>query len=375
MKRWRCAPRPDWLARVEAQGMLYHTAPEHGVYWGEGTYYELTGDEVRTIEAATAELHHMCVAAVAHVIARERYAELDLGPLAVQLVEQSWARQSPGLYGRLDLALGPDGVPKLLEYNADTPTSLLEGAVIQWTWQAECFPAADQYNLLHDRLIAAWQRLAPELGEVVHFACVEELEDEMTVGYLRDTCEQAGLRTIGLTMEDIGWDPARAELVDLDDRPIRSLFKLYPWEGLVLDELAPVLAQVTTAWLEPAWKMMLSNKAILPILWELYPGHPNLLPAAREPGRVGDAFVQKPLYGREGANVRVSAPGVDVATPGPYYDRGFVYQAYAELGDHDGMRPVVGSWLVDGAPAGIGVREIDGYVHNNTARFVPHVVR
>ena len=394
MKRWSCEPRPDWRARVEAQGLVFHSAKETGVYWGEGAYYEFTPNEVRAIEAATAELHAMCVAAARHVIERRRYADLGIGPLAAGLIERSWAEQPPSIYGRMDLAFGPDGVPKLLEYNADTPTSLLEAAVIQWTWLDDMFPepasrdpgaassaaegqrgSIDQASSMHERLIAAWRANAARLGPVVHFACVEDLEDEMTIGYLRDTAQQAGLETVGLIMEDVGWDAARSTLVDLHDRPIQSFFKLYPWEGLVMDDLATLLPEIPTLWIEPAWKMILSNKCILPILWELFPGHPNLLASAREPGKVGDAFVRKPVLGREGANVTVVAPGVDLTTPGPYDDRGYVYQAYAELGEHDGMRPVIGAWVIAGEPAGIGIRETPGYVTNNTARFVPHVVR
>jgi len=372
VRRRAIEPRGDWRARVEAQGLVFHTNPETGTYWAEGTYYEFTPDEALAIETATAELHALALRAVAHVIEHRRYAELDLGPLAIELVERSWREQAPALYGRMDLAFG-DGVPKLLEYNADTPTSLLEAGVIQWTWQAECAPDADQANAVHDRLIATWRALAPRLAELVHFAWVHDLEDEMTVGYLRDTAQQAGIATAAIAMEDVGWDGG--ELVDLEGRPIATLFKLYPWEGLVLDELAPVLPRVGTRWLEPAWKMILSNKAILPILWELAPGHPNLLPASREAGAVGPAWVRKPLLGREGSNVTVVAPGVETATTGPYTDRGYVYQAYAELGDHDGMRPVIGSWVIGGEPAGIGIRETAGYVTSNTARFVPHVVR
>jgi hypothetical protein len=44
-------------------------------------------------------------------------------------------------------------------------------------------------------------------------------------------------------------------------------------------------------------------------------------------------------------------------------------------GGFDGMRPVIGSWLIGDCAAGIGIRETAGYVTGNTARFVPHVVR
>ena len=378
MRRKTCAPRDHWRARVEAQGLLFHRTDDMADYWGEGAYYELTAAQAQAIDDATGELHARFLELVAHVIDARRYAELGIPELAIPLIEKSWAAAEPSLYGRMDLAFGPDGVPRLLEYNADTPTSLLEAAVIQWTWLADCFPEADQCNAVHERLIATWRELRARIGDHVWFACVEDLEDEMTVGYLRDTAQQAGLTTAALAMEDLGWDAAREVLVDLAEQPIAALFKLYPWEGLVLDPLAPVLPRAKTRWLEPAWKMILSNKAILPLLWERFAGHPNVLPAAREPDRlpaVVAGIVKKPLLGREGANVTIAAPGVAVETPGPYGGEGFVYQAYADLGEHDGMRPVVGSWVIGGRAAGIGIRETAGYVTNNTARFVPHILR
>jgi len=39
------------------------------------------------------------------------------------------------------------------------------------------------------------------------------------------------------------------------------------------------LKDAPTRWIEPPWKAVLSNKGILPLLWEMFPGHPNLLPA------------------------------------------------------------------------------------------------
>jgi len=374
VRRRVVATRPEWRARVEAQGLVFHTTQETDVYWGEGACYEFTPTEADAIMSATAELHHMCVAAVGRVVRDRRFAELGLDPLSARLVEDSWNRRDPALYGRLDLVLC-DGVPKLLEYNADTPTSLLEAAVIQWQWFEDLAIAGDQANSLHEQLIKRWRELAPRLGPLVHFAAVDDLEDQMTTAYLRDTAYQAGYATASIAMEELGWDPTQRQLVDLEGQPITSLFKLYPWEGLVADELAPVLAQVPALWLEPAWKMVLSNKAILPILWQLFPEHPNLLPASREPAALlGEAWVKKPLLGREGANVTLHAPGICDATSGPYEARGYVYQAYVDLGEYDGMHPVIGSWLVGDSAAGIGIRESASRITNNTARFVPHVI-
>ena len=378
MRRLHTAARPDHLRRVEAQGLLFHTVAGGRPYWSEEVYYELTRAEVEAVEAASAELHELCLAAAQTVIDGRRFAELGILPAAVPLIERSWEQEPPSLYGRLDLALGPDGVPKLLEYNADTPTSLLESAVIQWTWLSEQFPGRDQFNSIHERLIDTWKDLRPSFSPgLVHFAHVESLEDEMTVGYLRDTAEQAGLSTAAILVEDLGWSAALHDFVDLEGRPIRTLFKLYPWEGLASDPFAPLLDQARgLQWIEPAWKALLSSKGLLPILWELFPGHPNLLPAARELRGLPDAkgWVRKPLHGREGSNVTIEASGVQVATPGPYGAEGFIYQAYTDLGEHEGLRPMVGSWLIGGQPAGLGIRETAGYVTDNTASVVPHVI-
>lgn len=378
MKRRSTDARPNWRTRVEDQGLLFHSvsaseSPPHP-YWAEGVYYVFSPAEIETLQVATAELHAMCLDAAECVIDDRRYTEIGVPDLAIPWIERSWQEDPPSIYGRMDLAFGPDGVPKLLEYNADTPTSLLEGAVIQWTWLTDRFPESDQFNTVHERLIERWRELLPRLdGDIVHFGYVENIEDEMTIGYLRDTAVQAGLRSVGMLMEDIGWDERRGAFVDLEDQTIRNLFKLYPWEGLLEDDFGPLIARVPTLrWIEPAWRMVLSTKGILPILWELFPEHPNLLPASREP--LAGGWVRKPLHGREGSNVTIAARSVSAETHGPYDGEGFVYQAYTDLGEHDGMRPVIGSWIVGDRPAGIGIRETPGYVTDNTACFVPHVV-
>jgi glutathionylspermidine synthase len=126
------------------------------------------------------------------------------------------------------------------------------------------------------------------------------------------------------------------------------------------------------AMIEPPWKLLLSCKAILAILWELYPDHPNLLPAYFDADRLGAKYVRKPFYSREGANVEIHGPRGVFAQPGTYGAEGYVYQAYAELPDFEGNYPVIGSWIVGDEPAGMGIREDVNPVTRNTSRFVPH---
>jgi glutathionylspermidine synthase len=301
---------------------------------------------------------------VAHVVRSGDYASLGLDARAAALVERSWRAREPSLYGRMDLACGDDGVPKLLEYNADTPTSVFEPAVVQWYWLEDTRAGADQFNLIHERLVERWPQVLPT-GAGVHLAGVlDAVEDRVTVDYLMETCLQAGFACQRLDMSDIGFRDGA--FVDLDDAPIAHLFKLYPWEWMLDEPFAAHIPRAGTHWIEPAWKQVLSNKSLLPLLWQLFPGHPNLLAASHDPSRIDGPLVSKPRFGREGEGVRVVAPGKALGADA------MVYQAFAPLHVGEGGHALVGSWVVGDTPAGIGVREDDGPITRNTSRFVPH---
>jgi glutathionylspermidine synthase len=373
-------PRADWRARVESVGLPHHTGADGAAYWDESACYTFSAAEVDELEAATAELHRLCLEAAAHVIERGRWAELAIPPAAVPLIERSWRAEEPTLYGRFDLAYDGRTPPRLLEYNADTPTALVEAAVAQWYWLQDTEPSGDQFNSLHERLVAAWASMVPGLRAggspnarpLVHCASADDPEDVATVTYLCDTAEQGGVATAQLLVEEIGWDADARRFVDVDGRTIGAAFKLYPWEWLAREAFAEHLLAAPVRWIEPAWKMVLSNKGILAILWELFPDHPNLLAATFDEWRL-EAYARKPLLSREGANVRLVMFGEEVAASGgDYGEEGYVYQALAALPRFDGRVPVLGSWVVAGEPAGLGVREGDGLITTNTSRFVPH---
>jgi glutathionylspermidine synthase len=395
VRRHTIEPRPGWQQTVEEQGLIYPLTryPDGSLrpYWDESAYYSFSLPEVEALEEVVEELHAMCLAAAAHIVERDRFAELGItDPLLAALVTESWQRRAelPSLYGRFDLRYDGTGPAKLLEYNADTPTSLVEAAGPQWFWMEERFPGADQWNSLHERLVEAWRRQARLLPPgPVHFAHsdADELgEDLMTVAYLRETAEQAGLDTAALPVQQIGWDRITGRFVDERLRFIRSCFKLYPWEWLATDAFGPqVLATLdngggsgSTCWIEPAWKMLLSNKALLAVLWELYPGHPNLLPAYLDGPRElaaadGAGWVSKPLLGREGAGVTLHAAG---SAPAVREDEPCCYQALATLPEFDGNHVVLGAWVVEDEAAGLGIRESAGPVTDEYARFIPHVI-
>ncbi|WP_399086886.1 glutathionylspermidine synthase family protein [Streptomyces sp. BBFR2] len=395
MERHTLTPRPGWQQTVEEQGLIYpltrYPDGELRPYWDESAYYSFTLPEVEALEETVEELHTMCLAAADHLVTHGRLADLGIrDPRLAELIGESWHRRAelPSLYGRFDLHYDGSGPAKMLEYNADTPTSLVEAASPQWFWMEERFPGADQWNSLHERLVDAWKRQAPLLppGAPLHFAhsTGDELgEDLMTVAYLEETARQAGLETVAIPVEEIGWDGLTGRFVDQRLRFIRACFKLYPWEWLATDAFGPHVLDTldngggtgTTLWIEPVWKMLLSNKALLAILWELYPGHPNLLPAYLDGPRelAGTAgYAAKPLLGREGEGVTLHPPGTPAAPRGP--EDPCCYQQLAPLPDFDGNRVVLGAWVVENEAAGLGIRESSGLITDEYARFLPHVI-
>ncbi len=372
MRREKSEPRAHWQRKVEEVGLEFHT--QDGVpYWAEDRCYAFSAAEIDGIEAVSDELHGMCLEAVDRIVSGGWYERLAIPDWAANYIETVWRRGDPTFIGRFDLAYDGNSAPKLLEYNADTPTSLLETAVVQWFWLNDARPGADQFNSIHERLIEAWKALAPmvEQSGMVHFACLRsDPEDRTTTDYLRDTCEQAGIPTVPLDMAEIGWNGTR--FTDLDEQPIQALFKLYPWEWILAEEFGPQVAGDTTGFIEPAWKMLLSNKAILPILWELFPDHPNLLPAWFSPEKLGGRHVRKPFFSREGLNVSIAGGGAPLDTGGPYDETRSIYQAVAPLYEADGHYAVLGSWIIAGRAGGMGIREDTSPITGNLSRFVPH---
>jgi glutathionylspermidine synthase len=373
VKRELLTERPDWQAKFEDLGFHFHSLD--GRYWDERACFAFDAQEIDKLEAVTEELHAMCIAAVGHVLAERRLGELAIPDAFHDYVTRSWHAGEPTLFGRFDFCYDGQGEPKLLEYNADTPTSLIEAAIAQWNWREEVRPQHDQFNSLHEKLIAQWQQIRPRLprGAALHFACVRDNPEDLgNIEYLRDTALQAGIDCRLLHIEDIGWDAPAETFVDLDDAGIQALFKLYPWEWMVRESFAEHLLKTRIAMLEPPWKMILSNKGILPILWELFPGHPNLLPAYFEPGRIEGDSVEKPLYSREGANITIRTADSTRHSVGTYGAEGFVYQAHAPLPNFGGGYVVIGSWIVGESAAGMGIREDSSPITRNTSRFLPH---
>ena len=435
MNRIALNPRPDWQQKVETAGLAFHSpAAMTEPYWNESAAYEFTAAEVDTLEAAANTMQTMCLAAAQHIIDQKLYDQLGIPEAAVPVIDLAWNQEPPALYGRFDFSWAGERsgqAPKLLEYNADTPTSLLEAAVIQWDWLKDVTPSLkhplhggdpDQFNSIHDKLIRKWKDLLPYLEQPLYFCGIDDPEDQLTLVYLRDTAEQAGFTTIQMFMEEIGWNDEAQAFLDPGEDPMHSVFKLYPWEAMLTEEFGRHALDTYQGmrWIEPIWKMLLSNKGILPVLWKLYPNHELLLEAhcegfAASPSASGPIeppatpwssvpntgfgtslphapmpptaaltrtsamrdYVRKPLLSREGANITLVRDGKIVhETPGSYTGPAIVQALAPEATfagpDGQSRYPVLGLWMIDQECGGMGIRESRTPITGNLSSFVPH---
>lgn len=380
MKRHIIAPRPGWQDFARSVGFEFHTI-DNERYWDESAYYQFSLQQIeQDLEAPTEELHQMALDLVPEILADEQLLrQLAIPERFWDFIANSWRNGEPHLYGRMDFSYHGTGPAKLLELNYDTPTSLFETGFFQWVWledqlmQGQLPQGADQFNSVQDKLEQAFAQLP--LAQPFYFSSVtESIEDKGTVDYLMDIALQAGLDCRYIQLEQLG--DIEGQLVDMEGYPVNGLFKLYPWEFMLQEDFASTILSSKTQWLEPSWKLLLSNKGILPLLWQKYQGHPNLLPAFfADNSQVEPGWVKKPLFSREGANIElVTASGQRIKEDGPYTDNGYIRQALAPLPKFGDSYTLIGSWVVGDSAAGICIREDNSLITKDSSRFLPHII-
>ncbi len=424
MRRHPSSRRFQWQERNESLGLIYAVDSS---YWREDAHYSFKENEISTLEDAAAAVYSMLISAGDRIIESCRLggcgSECFMSRSGIpewahsQIIRtwndgdaNAWAHPgqtpdySPSIYGRFDFCYAGEGsVPKLFEFNAQTPTSLLEASVIQWGW-LEDLGERDQWNSIHEKRILAWRRNMAALFQArpwmskkvtVYFAydAVEENgEDYMNTVYMQETCRQAGFNTELIGMTEIGLDEGSGQFFH-KGKQIEVIFALYPWEWMWNEEGGkPIFKDMAdprkegTVWIEPPYRAALwGNKAILPVLWEIFGEDPilgkYLLPAyfpGQQPVEM-TSYAMKPIWGREGASTRlVRDSNVLEESSGGYGAEGYVLQELCELPAFEGiegvMHPVLGVWMIDGEPAGMGVRESSGLITDDGSCFVPHVI-
>ncbi|OQR88449.1 glutathionylspermidine synthase, partial [Thraustotheca clavata] len=380
-------------------------------YWNDEAAYKMSSQDARVLRDATFSLHAMCLEAVKLVVESDYLMDVFEIPHNLRgAVRKSFERGDPDLLGRFDFSWDGRGPPKLLEYNADTPTVLVETAVGQRLWQEHVLDKQDNkqawcFNDIESQLHKAWERVVGN-GKTLYLAGTDAtVEEKEHLAFVCQSAMKAGIRAKKIMMSDLTVN-AKGQIVEYQtpDESIPYLWKLYPYEWLADELFGSMLwpengstLKYDTKIIEPAWKLILGNKTLLALLWEMYPNHPNLLPATYDrddirKGLMPDNVVAKPKYGREGAGVTYSkdfestdtflAEAELGSTMTTYSDSDQeqlylgepIYQSYHDTGRFMGRKIVIGSWVIHGKPCGFNFREDNAETTNDNSCFVPHYI-
>ncbi|OLN95261.1 putative acid-amine ligase YgiC 2 [Colletotrichum chlorophyti] len=418
MRRVPVDKRRNATRLVQSQGLVFADLTAPGAsepYWPDNRYYSFTLEEITLLESAAKDVFGMCCEAADYLVEHpEVVFKMAIPGFALKQIKESWDREPAwgSIYGRFDICFGglnhPDPrlrIPKFYEFNADTPTSLVEAASIQWLWLEQTGHGHDQFNSITEALIQGWKRnlllLEEDLGykPTVYFAVSKNEptgEDAMNCILLMDTCQQAGWATKAITIEEISLSKTDGRFYDTQGKHIDVIFKLYPWEFMVDEPFAEACfknmerdeegRRIGTVWIEPPYKLLWSNKALFAILWELFKDDPRskwLLPTYFDDEAPASltSFARKPIFAREGADVVLKDNGrvIQDASTGQYGSEGYVVQELALLPEFKDAQdksyyPVLGLWFVDGDPVGMGIREDETPVTTNASVFIPHSI-
>jgi glutathionylspermidine synthase len=339
-------------------------------------------------------LYECFVAAGEYVMAHNLLDQLGIPRNLHEMIRQTWNEdQHLHLFGRFDFAGGLDGLPiKLLEFNADTPTSLPETAMIQWgQLKANAIPEREQFNFVYDALIANFEHLKSvntDRETAILFSTMRNTsEDDNNVSLLMEAAREAGFEVAHAYIDEVVFSAETGIFAnDANEKLVQwpFWFKLVPWEYIAWDEpelcdlLTEIVRRKEAVILNPAYTMIFQSKGILKYLWDLFPDDPALLPCTfTEPGfSQTEGYVKKVMFGREGSNVAIfDAIGMpQEVNSGEYSNQPVVYQELAQLArDSEGQYYQSGVFFAYEA-CGMGLRRSPFRILDNGAQFVGHTV-
>jgi glutathionylspermidine synthase len=379
---------------LESIGFVWHTDSDNSSYVSDEIVV-ISEDQANAFYEATNELYDMFAQAGEYVIENDLFHEINIPFNLIEVIKESWENEVHWhLYSRFDLAGGIDGKPiKLIEFNADTPTSLFETAIIQWAMlKANGLNEASQFNNLYDALKDNFKRIITlnddlekfeeyysGLGWKILFSSISSSsEDINTTKLLQHIASEAGFNTDFEFIENVQFSD---DGIFKDDELFEFWFKLIPWENIAIEEselaliLTEIIKEKKAIIFNPAYTLMFQSKGFMKILWDLYPNHPLLLETSFEP-LVGKKQVEKRCFGREGANTKIinSDGSIDQETLGDYEGHKAIYQEFVEFPkDLNGNYYQAGVFFAYEACA-LGFRR-GGKILNNMSKFVGHIIK
>ncbi|CAF0718212.1 unnamed protein product [Adineta steineri] len=347
-------------------------------------YYKVDQALALSIGSTSNELHQMFLDATNYVLENDDVLKHFCIPeIFWSKIRRSWSNEKDFIMtGRFDLAF--DGKElKVFEYNADSASALFEIAVIQEKWgQAVKLEHPHMSGFQINRLLVKnWKQICTKLNiKRIHLLIDNDQDEILTSLYMQEVLKQANIDSkLCILYDDLYWKDSK--IVDSDGNQVELIWKTWMWESVFSDyadaektgklnqkingehpRLCEILLNDDIHIIEPLWKVIPSNKAILPVLWSMFPNHPNLLCSewtlTDDLKRSG--YVKKPIVGRCGHNVTLydtNGESVLDETQGKFTDRNCIYQKIFSLPKHDDYYAIFGSWIIHGLFAGFGIRE------------------
>ena len=383
-------PLPE--STLQEIGFTWHTDSDGSAYISDEMVVISQKEALAYYEAAN-ELYDMFVEAAEYVIKNDLFFELGIPFNLVDIIKKSWENDVHWhIYARFDFAGGIDNQPiKLLEFNADTPTALFESSVLQWAMlKHNSLDESSQFNDIYEAITKNFKRLVTLFDDVENFERYYEGwkilfssiegndEEEATTRLLQQMATDAGFITEFEFLHNVKFDDEG--IYDINENPFEYWFKLYPWEDIAIEEgeLATTLNNIINNQkaivLNPAYTLLFQSKGIMKILYDLFPDSPYLLKTSFEPLN-GVKQVQKPVFGREGANIKITDKDKNTLLhiDGEYDNFKKIYQEYVDLPkDKNAYKYQAGVFFAYEA-CGVGFRK-GGEVLDNMSKFVGHII-
>lgn len=293
-------------------------------------YFTISRSAEQELISATNELHLMYLHATDKVLRDDSLLRLfDIPEILWPRLRLSWQRRRHHMItGRLDFCLDERGL-KVYEYNADSASCHTEGGIVlgKWARQGGVDKGKDPCRRLINTLADAWKH--SDALPFVHILQDEDIEENYHALMMQQALTDAGFKSKILHgLGELHWN-ATGQLIDAEGREVNCVWKTWAWET-VLEQLRAeceaeppaalpirtgeadhqvrlmdVLLRPEVMVFEPLWTVIPGNKAILPVLWSLFPHHKYLLDTDftinEELQQTGYAI--KPIGGRCGSNI------------------------------------------------------------------------
>ncbi|ELV7529108.1 bifunctional glutathionylspermidine amidase/synthase [Edwardsiella ictaluri] len=344
--RWLNENDPLEKAYVQANGHVINQNPYQYVTISESAEQELI--------KATNELHLMYLHATDKVLRDDSLLALfDIPKILWPRLRLSWQqRRHCMITGRMDFCMDERGL-KVYEYNADSASCHTEAALIlqRWAKQGDGVPGYNPGEDLLNELAGAWRH--SHARPFVHIMQDNDIEESYHALFMQRALSQAGFDSkIVKGLASLRWDTT-GQLIDEDGRLVNCVWKTWAWETALEQvrevsdteyaavpirtgqpekqvRLIDVLLRPEIMVFEPLWTVIPGNKAILPILWSLFPHHRYLLDTDFEPTPelIRSGYAVKPIAGRCGSNIDLVSRHEEVldTTSGKFHDQKNIYQ-------------------------------------------------